>query len=453
MNTKINSCLVSLLVLGGSLIATHAQISIPDPGLNAAVRETLGKPAGLFTQSDMLSLTNLEAPNRNVSSIAGLEAARNLVRLNLSGNQLTNLTLPAEMTKLTTLILDGNPLTTFVLSELMATNLAPVVAALENQGVPVFIYPLTAQLVKPLRSVGAFKFGIIGPPGAYTVLVSSNLMSWGVLGFTSNRFGGVNFVEVNSNTVPRRFYRVLLQGAPPNMVFIPSNTFTMGTPASEVNRQPDEGPQTTVTITREFWIGKYEVTQREYLRVTGSNPSQSTGDLDRPVETVSYPDATNYCALLTQQELAAGSIAPGSFYRLPTEAEWECAARAGTSTRFSYGDDPNFSDLTNHAWYFFNSGIQPHPVGQKAPNPWGLYDMEGNVLEWTQDWYGPYPGGVVTDPQGPPSNLQGVKVIRGGAWDSSEPDCRSGRRLTKGVHPLITDSILGFRVVLVTESQ
>ena len=85
------------------------------------------------------------------------------------------------------------------------------------------------------------------------------------------------------------------------------------------------------------------------------------------------------------------------------------------SIRFSYRDDPNFTNLTDHAWYSFNSGFGTHPVGQKATNPWGLYDMEGNVLEWCQDWYGPYPGGVVTDPQGPASNPQGVKVIRGGA--------------------------------------
>jgi formylglycine-generating enzyme required for sulfatase activity len=237
------------------------------------------------------------------------------------------------------------------------------------------------------------------------------------------------------------------------MVFIPPNTFTMGTPTNEVNRAPDEGPQMTVTISRGFWIGKYEVTQREYLAVIGSNPSGFGGVLDRPVETVSWLDATNYCARLTQQELAAGRIPPGSHYRLPTEAEWECAARAGTATRFSYGDDPNFEELANHAWYWFNSDVATHPVGQKFPNPWGLYDMEGNVLEWTLDWYGPYPGGSITDPQGPASNSTGVKVIRGGAWDAGESNCRSGRRQTEGVHPFITDYILGFRVVLVTDPQ
>jgi formylglycine-generating enzyme required for sulfatase activity len=199
-------------------------------------------------------------------------------------------------------------------------------------------------------------------------------------------------------------------------------------------------------------MGKYEVTQREYQAVIGSNPSGFPGDLNRPVETVSWLDATNYCARLTQQELGAGHIPPGSYYRLPTEAEWEYAARAGTSTRFSYGDDPNFTNLSDYAWYGAIGGVMTHPVGQKLPNPWGLYDMEGNVWEWCQDWYGPYLGGFAIDPQGPASNVTGVKVIRGGAWEAFASDCRSGRRLTEGVSPFIHDFILGFRVVLVTDA-
>jgi formylglycine-generating enzyme required for sulfatase activity len=277
--------------------------------------------------------------------------------------------------------------------------------------------------------------------------------SWTSLAFL--RLPATNFLFVDT-TVPatgKRFYRALLQTPPTNMVFIPPNTFSLGTPTNEINRFADEGPQVTVTISHGFWMGKYEVTQREYQAVIGSNPSGFPGDLNRPVESVSWLDATNYCARLTQQELAAGHIRPGTHFRLPTEAEWEYAARAGTSTRFSYGDDPNFSNLANNAWYSANSGIMTHPVGQKAANPWALYDMEGNVLEWCQDWYGPYPGGFATDPQGPASNVTGVKVIRGGAWDAFEADCRSGRRLTEGVHPFIHDFILGFRVVLVTDAS
>jgi hypothetical protein len=131
---------------------------------------------------------------------------------------------------------------------------------------------------------------------------------------------------------------------------------------------------------------------------------------------VSFFDATNYCVMRTLQDFAAGRIPPGTHYRLPTEAEWEYAARAGTSTRFSFGDDLNETQLANNGWFINNGGNMTHPVGLKAPNPWGLYDMAGNVYEWCSDWYGPYPGGFATDPQGPASNAIGVKVIRGGSW-------------------------------------
>ncbi len=285
----------------------------------------------------------------------------------------------------------------------------------------------------------------------YVVQTTSDLTqsnSWTSLAFVQLPSTNYLFVDTKAPVAGNRFYRALLQKAPTNMVFIPPNTFRMGSPANEVGRAADEGPQTEVTISHGFWMGKFEVTQREYLAVIGSNPSGFLGDLNRPVESVSWLDATNYCALLTQQELAAGRIPPGSLYRLPTEAEWEYAARAGTSTRFSYGDDPALTGLGSYAWYAFNSGNTTHPVGQKSPNPWGLYDMEGNVLEWCLDWYDPYPGAFQIDPQGPASNASGLRMMRGGAWDAFESDCRSAHRGTEGVSPFIRDYILGFRVVL-----
>jgi len=187
------------------------------------------------------------------------------------------------------------------------------------------------------------------------------------------------FVDAAARATTSRFYRTLLQSPPTNMVFIPPNTFTLGSPTNEVGHQTDESPQTLVTLSHGYWMAKFLVTQREYVAVTGSNPSGFPGDLSRPVESVSWFAASNYCAQLTLQELTAGRIAPGSRYRLPTEAEWECAARAGTSTRFYYGDDPNVTSLTNHAWYGAIGGATTHPVGLKQPNAWGLYDMEGNV--------------------------------------------------------------------------
>ncbi len=293
---------------------------------------------------------------------------------------------------------------------------------------------------------------LTGTPGKVYVVQSTSdpaqSNSWTSLAFL--QMPGTNYLFVDTSTPAQgnRFFRTLLLSPPTNMVFIPPGTFTMGSSSNELHRAINEGPQTRVTLTHGYWIGKYEVTQGEYLDVTGTNPSNFPGDPSRPISSVSWPDATNYCWLLTQRELAAGRIPPGSRYRLPTEAEWEFAARAGTSTRFSYGDDPDYTNLTNYAWYFLNAGLTVHPVGQKLPNPWGLYDIHGNVWEWCQDWLGDLPGGMAIDPQGPPSNPIGWKVIRGGGYDFAEPDCRCARRYFFGNHPLLTDTNLGFRVVL-----
>jgi formylglycine-generating enzyme required for sulfatase activity len=403
----------------------------------------------LVLPSDLFSLESLNLGGNQLTSLILPPGLTNLVGLFVTGNQLTTLTLPPDMTKVIAFGFLGNPLTTFVLSEtLAATNLAGDVATLQNQGVSVFTYPLAIQLVQPLPLIGAFKFGIKGPPGAYAVYASTDLANWSQIGITSNTLGAINFVDVTSHFFPQRFYRAAMQNPPADMVFIPPNTFTMGSPTNEQDRNIFEGPQTTVTLTRGFWIGKHEVTQAEYLDVTGTNPSDFPGDLSRSISSVSWQDATNYCAALTQRELAAGRIPAGSQYRLPTEAEWECAARAGTATRFSYGDDPGYPSLTNYAWFLdlAHPDLIVHTVGEKLPNPWGLYDMAGNVWEWCQDWYTDQVGGVQTDPQGPATNAQGLKVIRGGAYDYDNSSCRSASRFFR--FALAPDSDVGFRVVL-----
>lgn len=256
----------------------------------------------------------------------------------------------------------------------------------------------------------------------------------------------------------RRFYRAVEFAAPTNLVFIPPGQFRMGSPTNEVDRSDFEGPQTAVTISRGFYMGRNEVTQEEYLALMGSNPSFFNGvrpdlpdvtttdfgtDLKRPVERVSWGDATKYCSRLTQQERAAGGIPINSVYQLPTAAEWEYACRGWTSTRFSYGDDPGYTNLTNYAWYAANSGGITHPVGQKLPNPWGLYDMHGNVREWCQDWFDTYLGGIATDPRGPATGS--YHVLRGGSWAYSGSLIRSASRLF--ISPPNTH-IIGFRVVL-----
>jgi formylglycine-generating enzyme required for sulfatase activity len=255
------------------------------------------------------------------------------------------------------------------------------------------------------------------------------------------------------------FFRLVMLSPSDRFVWIPPGSFVMGSPTNEVDRGANEGPrldespQTAVTISRGFWMGKYEVTQGEYLSLMNSNPSYfSTNnnysqDLNRPVEQVSWYDATNYCGQLTQRERTAGRIATNAVYRLPTEAEWEYACRAGTSTRFSYGDDPGYTNLTNYAWYSDNSGFMTHPVGQKLPNPWGLYDMHGNVWEFCQDWSATYPGGIAIDPQGPATGS--FRVDRGGAWgwgyNFGAGSCRSARR--DDTLPQDWFQNLGFRVV------
>jgi formylglycine-generating enzyme required for sulfatase activity len=247
----------------------------------------------------------------------------------------------------------------------------------------------------------------------------------------------------------------------PEMVWIPPGTFVMGSPPSEADRYSDE-TQHTVTLTQGFYMGEFLVTQADYLAVLGSNPSYFTPaygyilDLSRPVEQVSWDDATAYCAQLTAKERAAGRLPAGWVYRLPTESEWEYACRAGTTTAFYCGSAlrsgmANFDGLWEYdasVGDIYNpNGIClacTTPVGSYQPNAWGLYDMVGNVWEWCLDWYGTYPTGSVTDPAGPASGS--FRVFRGGYWDFYAWFCRSAYRY--GYDPSLRDSGIGFRVVL-----
>jgi formylglycine-generating enzyme required for sulfatase activity len=276
---------------------------------------------------------------------------------------------------------------------------------------------------------------------------------------------------LNDTTMPpngQRFYRAVLLGAPrpavsSNYVWIPPGQFHMGSPATEQDRLDFEGPQTLVTLTRGFYMNKYLVTQGEYLALMGTNTSYFIGDTNRPVEACNWYNATNYCGRLTASERQAGRLPAGWTYRLPTEAEWEYACRAGTTTRFFYGDDPGYTNLTDYAWFDANSyttakppGVSyfvlgcyftTQPVGQKLPNPWGLYDMCGEVDEWCQDWFGLYPGGSVMDPQGPATAGNIVeRVYRGGSWLDAPAFLRSAFR--ESAPPDNVSGLYGFRVVL-----
>ena len=222
------------------------------------------------------------------------------------------------------------------------------------------------------------------------------------------------------------------------LVLVPAGTFTMGSPVGEAGRNDNE-TQHDVTISKSYYIGANEVTQEEYEKVMGNNPSDFKG-LKNPVEKVSWEDAVSFCKKLSEmpEEKAAGRE-----YRLPTEAEWEFACRAGSKTAYSFGD----TEETLAEYALFGVGIRKgttHPVGEKKPNRWGLYDMHGNVLEWCQDWYADYPPDASTDPQGPNGDFE--RVGRGGGWNFVAGACRSAWRFRQ--NPLTRNDAHGFRVAL-----
>ncbi|MBQ7589197.1 MAG: formylglycine-generating enzyme family protein [Verrucomicrobia bacterium] len=243
-------------------------------------------------------------------------------------------------------------------------------------------------------------------------------------------------------------------GVPLDFVWIKPGTFMMGSPEDELGRRYDE-KQHLVALTQGYWLGKYEVTQAQYEAVMGTNPSKWKGT-DLPVECVSWNDATNFCAKLTAIERAAGRLPEGYEYTLPTEAQWEYACRAGTTTALNSGknlsDERQCPEMDEVGWYWYNGGKEndendltcTHPVGQKQPNAWGLYDMHGNVFEWCLDWYGAYPASSVTDPTG--ASTGSNRVIRGGSWDNTANSCRSARRNIGA--PSYAFSQNGFRVAL-----
>ena len=210
-------------------------------------------------------------------------------------------------------------------------------------------------------------------------------------------------------------------------VWVPAGEFRMGSTSSDA--QFDEKPMTQVRISRGFWLGKYEVTQSEWQTVMGSNPSGFAGCGRCPVEQVSWEDIQQFVRRLNSQ-------GGGEVYRLPTEAEWEYAARAGTA-----GD--RYGSVDAVAWYKNNSGNRTHQVGGKTPNAWGLHDMLGNVSEWVNDWSGDYPGGTVTDPRGPGSGWG--RVVRSGSWLFGARDVRAPYR--SSILPGTRSQLLGFRLL------
>jgi formylglycine-generating enzyme required for sulfatase activity len=195
-----------------------------------------------------------------------------------------------------------------------------------------------------------------------------------------------------------------------DLVLVPAGSFTMGDAIDK--------PAHKVTITKPFYLGKYEVTQEQWEAVMGSNPSHFKGPKN-PVEQVSWDDCQQFLV-----KLNAKSGGQGSKFVLPTEAQWEYACRAGSTGKFCFGDDEK--QLGEYAWYKVNSGDKPQPVGEKKPNIFGLHDMHGNIWEWCQDWYGEYGAEAVRDPSGPTTGS--IRVYRGGSWDDGGRYCQSACR-------------------------
>jgi formylglycine-generating enzyme required for sulfatase activity len=232
------------------------------------------------------------------------------------------------------------------------------------------------------------------------------------------------------------------------LVLIPKGTFMMGSPESEQGRNENEN-QHEVTISKDYYLGVYEVTQAQYEKVIGKNPSLYQGAIvgnenaDLPVENVSWHDAVEFCKKLSDlpEEKKAGRV-----YRLPTEAQWEYACRAGSKTAYSFDDEEGL--LPEYGWFSSNSSDRTHTVGLLDPNAWGLYDMHGNVWEWCSDRHGEYPKSAVSDPSGP--KVGSIRVIRGGCWINGAANCRSAfrGRITSDVR----DFHLGFRLALSSQS-
>jgi formylglycine-generating enzyme required for sulfatase activity len=287
-------------------------------------------------------------------------------------------------------------------------------------------------------SGSVYTLALTGTGGKIDVAVAQNVVSPG-----NNAGAFSNFYQDT--------WTLSLPGAVPmELIRIPAGTFTMGSPVTELSRESDE-TEHTVTLTQDFYLGKTEVTQQQWLAVHGSWPGTAPSATHGvgnsfPAYNVSHNDIQTFMSALD-----TAITEPGTF-GLPTESQWEYAARAGATTRFNFGDgfgaDENCSaeaERTNNMWYCGNNSPNgTKAVGQKPANAWGLRDMHGNVWEWCADWYGTYPG-TITDPTGPVSGSD--RVIRGGSWDDGAQDCRSANR--NNFSPANRFDYIGFRVLAV----
>lgn len=283
--------------------------------------------------------------------------------------------------------------------------------------------PFLSGSARVSRIISTLEIKILSPPA--TRVYPLWIILPAVLLFSAEWSGAGSASETMANSIDMQFVRV------------PSGTFFMGAQDHEEGSSKEK-PRHKVHITKPFYIGKYEVTQKEWLAVMGKMHPSNFPSPDRPVDEVSWNGVQAFIKNLNEME-------KDHSYRLPTEAEWEYAARAGSETAYCFGDDPEETQLKNYAWYEVNSDKQSHPVAKLQANAWGLYDMHGNVAEWVQDRYDKsyYSGSPEENPTGPSTGTK--RVVRGGSWIQPAYSCRSAFR---GYYSEdYTDSDFGFRIV------
>ena len=419
------------------------------------------------TQPTRLGYTHGNALNLSGIVITLVYEDNETESVELAGFALKNITTnPANGMALSHTAHNNRPVTVFCGRGSARTNNLTVVKA-----TPVVTWPrgLTAVSEQTLSDI-SLKSYTNGGTGAFSWITPDD--SVGAIGTQSHKMIFTPSRTANYNTVTNDINIEVLLGV--EMRRYPAGTFMMGSPDTEAGRYSDE-TQWRVTLSG-FSMGRTEVTQEQYGKVMGTNPSTFTAGVNagenqkrRPVETVSWYDTLVFCNRLSKMEgltpaysiggktdpdewgiIPTGSsaewdgveiVARSNGYRLPTEAQWEYACRAGTLSSWHSGE--NGDDLVEYAWIINNSDNKTHEVGLKQPNAWGLYDMHGNVYEWCWDWYGDYPGGTKTNPVGVSSGSG--RVIRGGGWNASAQIVRSAYRGHPS--PYVRGRFLGFRVL------
>jgi formylglycine-generating enzyme required for sulfatase activity len=396
----------------------------------------------LSALSGLTNLRRLELPANRIGNISPLAGLVNLQGLGLASNRIVDVSPLVRLVNLRTLMLNGNRISNIsALAGLVSLtgelslegNQISDISALAGRTHLTHLWLNSNKIsnISPLAGMTDLTIlALVGNPldrDAYDIHIPV---------IRHNNPGLTLHCDLaNEGRTPTEKTFDLGSGVRMEFVLIPAGVFYMGSPVTEKDRIENEGPIHQVTISRPFYLGKCEVTQDQYSVVMGTNPSHFQGGTC-PVEMVSWDDAMAFCEKMGAQCACS--------FRLPTEAEWEYACRAGTQTRLSHGDDPEYSQVGDYAWYADNSGATTHPVGQKKPNPYGVYDMQGNVCEWCSDrlksvYHQP---GPAVDPRGTPNGPS--RVLRGGCWGGEGSNCRSAFRCVNA--PGYRNDTVGFRV-------